>query len=652
MAGLGDLVVRLSAETAQFTQALDKATYQTQKNFQTMQTSAKNLAGALGLYLSADAFSGFIKSQINAMDALNDMSERTGVAVEELSKLSYAAKLSDVTIEQLQGGLTKLNKGIAETANGTGEAQKAFSAMGISVKNADGSLKNSSQVLNDVADRFVTYQDGANKSALAIQLFGKSGAELIPLLNQGSDGLKKMGDELQRFGGVVTADAAKNAGLFNDNMDKLGIVVSAVGKSLANSILPYLIRFSEELLVARANGLGLIQTLALFGSLNGRVEERLQGVNEQLDKLNDPKRVVLGDRKKQIDELTREKNALEQLLKISKDSKTSQDDLNKSKKASADAPAVSKLDAEALKSAIRANQDYVISLNDIIEKRKESFETPFMDEVDKSFKGDTDAILKGFQTQQKAIQKSLEDGKISAKQYNEQVANLVKSYQDAYIEAEVLANKQRDLNSTWEYGASVALAKYGQESKNTAKLTEDVVTKSLNSLDDSLFGIITRTTSVADAFKSMTASILSDIAKILIRQSITAPIANALAGAIGGAFTSNINLGSQSLGATSTGSTGFGINPNASYSGVRASGGLVQAGSSYLVGERGMEVFTPTTGGNITSTDKLGSTNVIVNVNMAEGTTSASDGNQLGIMIGNVVKAELVKQKRAGGLLA
>lgn len=65
-----------------------------------------------------------------------------------------------------------------------------------------------------------------------------------------------------------------------------------------------------------------------------------------------------------------------------------------------------------------------------------------------------------------------------------------------------------------------------------------------------------------------------------------------------------------------------------------------------------MEVFTPTTGGNITSTDKLGSTNVIVNVNMAEGTTSASDGNQLGIMIGNVVKAELVKQKRAGGLLA
>jgi hypothetical protein len=67
----------------------------------------------------------------------------------------------------------------------------------------------------------------------------------------------------------------------------------------------------------------------------------------------------------------------------------------------------------------------------------------------------------------------------------------------------------------------------------------------------------------------------------------------------------------------------------------------------------GAEVFTPNTNGYITPNNQLGgSTNVVVNVNMAEGTTNASDGNQLGIMIGNVVKAELVKQKRAGGLLA
>jgi hypothetical protein len=511
MAGLGDLVVRLSAETAQFTQALDKATYQTQKNFQTMQSSAKTLAGALGVYLSADAFAGFIKGQINAMDALNDMSERTGVAVEELSKLSYAAKLSDVTIEQLQGGLTKLNKGIAETANGTGEAQKAFSAMGISVKNADGSLKNSSQVLNDVADRFVTYQDGANKSALAIQLFGKSGAELIPLLNQGSDGLKKMGDELQRFGGVVTADAAKNAGLFNDNMDKLGIVVSAVGKSLANSILPYLIRFSEELLVARANGLGLIQTLALFGSLNGRVEERLQGVNEQLDKLNDPKRVVLGNRQKQIDELMKEKNAYEALLKYQEDSKKAQEDLNNASGKKKDAPApVDDAVLKALSRSIELTDKYSASMTELIQKKELAMQAPFMTQAEIKLQEENIQIQKAFSDAQAGLIKLKEEGKLTDSAYTEQAQKLGQAYEQVITQTQRLYAEQEKLNSSWEYGANVALYKYAQESRNIAKITEGAVMGALNSLDDALFGIITRTTSVADAFKSMTISILSD----------------------------------------------------------------------------------------------------------------------------------------------
>jgi hypothetical protein len=644
MAGLGDLVVRLSAETAQFTQALDKATYQTQKNFQTMQNSAKGLAGALGAYLSVDAFAGFIKGQINAMDALNDMSERTGVAVEELSKLSYAAKLSDVTIEQLQGGLTKLNKGIAETANGTGEAQKAFSAMGISVKNADGSLKSSAQVLNDVADRFVTYQDGANKSALAIQLFGKSGAELIPLLNQGSEGLKNMGDELQRLGGVVTADAAKNAGLFNDNMDKLGVTINALGKSFANTILPYMIRFSQELLTARANGLGLIDTLSLLGSLNGRVEERLKGVNEQIEKLNDPKRVVLGDRKKQIDELMREKSAYEALLKYQEDFKKAQEDLNKTVTKGSEAPAISKLDPEAIKAATRANQDYVRSINDIIEKRKESFETPFMSESQKNFSKDSDAILKGFQTQQKAIQKSLEDGKISAQEYSKQVGQLVETYRNAYTEAELLAQKQDQLNTSWEYGASVALYKYGEESRNVAKLTETVVSKSLNSLDDSLFGIITRTTSVSDAFKSMANSIIQDIARIMIRQQISAPLAQALG-----------SLGSVAMGNFYQGQTGITVDDNGMSLMVgsgKALGGSVNAGTSYLVGEKGAEVFTPSMNGTITPNSKLGGETIInqtINISAGVAQTVRTEIQSMMPRIMEATKSAVAESKLRGG---
>jgi phage-related minor tail protein len=85
--------------------------------------------------------------------------------------------------------------------------------------------------------------------------------------------------------------------------------------------------------------------------------------------------------------------------------------------------------------------------------------------------------------------------------------------------------------------------------------------------------------------------------------------------------------------------------------GMRAFGGQVNAGSAYLVGERGAETFIPSSNGMIVPNG--GSTNnVVVNVNMQNGSVDSNDGNRLGMMIGNVVKAELVKQKRAGGLLA
>jgi phage-related minor tail protein len=267
-----------------------------------------------------------------------------------------------------------------------------------------------------------------------------------------------------------------------------------------------------------------------------------------------------------------------------------------------------------------------------------------MDEVDKSFKGDTDALLKGFQTQQKSIQKSLEDGKISVEQYSEQVSTLVKNYQDAYIEAEILANKQRDLNSTWEYGASVALAKYGQESRNTAKLTESVVTKSLNSLDDSLFGIITRTTSVSDAFKNMANSIIQDIARIMIRQQVSAPLAQALG-----------SLGSVAMGNFYQGQTGITVDDNGMSLMVgsgKALGGSVNAGTSYLVGEKGAEVFTPSMNGTITPNNKLGCeiiVNQTINISAGVAQTVRTEIQSMMPRIMEATKSAVAESKLRGG---
>jgi lambda family phage tail tape measure protein len=618
MAGLGDLVVRLSAETAQFTEALNKASYTTQKNMGMISNSVKTAGLAIGSYLSADALVAFVRSSIDAQDEIFKMSQKIGIATDELSKLQYAAKLSDVSSQQLQVGLVKLSRGLADAADDSGEARNALNAMGISIKNADGSLKSADQVLGDVADKFSTYRDGVTKTAIATQLFGKSGADLIPLLNQGRDGLKEAGDELFRFGGVVMPEAAKQAEIFNDNMTKLGTVASSAGKSIVNELLSPINR-----------------VIGLLFAINKVAAERQMSFWEFL---KPPTKETA--------------SAFLEIEKLWEKYKGTAEDTSKAVTNAPVIPDLKKIEAgtSALNKLVEA------SLNNLEAQTRQGqlgMATVGMSDAQRKA---TEDLVKIYELQiekESQINELLTAKKITQAQATEAVKQLNTASNEARTQVEELYKRQEELNSSYEYGATVSLRKYIEESKNLAKLSEGVVTNAMKGLDDALFGIITRTTSVADAFKSMTASILSDIAKILIRQSITAPIANALAGAIGGAFTSNVNLGSQSLGSTSTGSTGFGINPNASLSGMRAMGGSVGAGNSYLVGEMGAEVFTPNTNGYITPNNQLGgSTNVVVNVNMAEGTTSASDGNQLGIMIGNVVKAELVKQKRAGGLLA
>ncbi|MGI9214210.1 MAG: hypothetical protein ACR2HS_00655, partial [Gammaproteobacteria bacterium] len=289
MAGsLGSLVVSLTAETAQFTAALDKASYTAQKNFKDISSFAKTAAGSLAALYGASSIVGFVKTQIDAADATGKMAQKVGISVEELSKLQYAAKLADVDTGQLQVGLVKLSKGMVEAANGTGQARNALSAMGISVKNSDGTLKSSSTVLGEVADRFATYGDSANKTALAVQLFGKSGAELIPLLNAGSAGIKESADELERFGAVITEKAAAQAERFNDNLTRLSTVGSAVGKTIANEVIPYLNQLAEEFLVARANGMGFLDMLQM-GFRTGDYKEQISKINEEINNLQNNK---------------------------------------------------------------------------------------------------------------------------------------------------------------------------------------------------------------------------------------------------------------------------------------------------------------------------------------------------------------------------
>lgn len=241
---------------------------------------------AAALATAAGAMAVAIKGAVNEADNLGKMAQKVGVPVEELSKLKLAADLSDVSMETLGKSMGKLSKNMVEAAaNGLSEANKGFAAMGITVKNTDGTLKTSGQVLEEVAGKFEGYKDGAQKTALAMAIFGKAGAEMIPLLNAGRDGLREAGEEAEKFGIVIDSKTAKSAEAFNDNLTRLGKVKDGIILKITAHLLPAMERLSQSFVDAAKDGNivkiaseGILQVMNFLAREVGEVSIRFQGM--------------------------------------------------------------------------------------------------------------------------------------------------------------------------------------------------------------------------------------------------------------------------------------------------------------------------------------------------------------------------------------
>ncbi|MFM2159095.1 MAG: Synechococcus phage, partial [Cyanobacteriota bacterium] len=208
--------------------------------------AAAGLSGALGTLaplLSAAGLVGMVKNTIDAGDAMYDLSQSTGVSVEALARFKKAAATSGTTLEGVSKGLVKLNKAMVDAATGGKASVATFQALGISVKNADGSLKSADQVMLEVADRFKAMPDGAAKTALALRLFGKSGAELVPMLNMGGAAIDKLKVKM-------TAAFAERADEYSDKLTGLSGKVGALGADLTIALLPALEQITNALTVA------------------------------------------------------------------------------------------------------------------------------------------------------------------------------------------------------------------------------------------------------------------------------------------------------------------------------------------------------------------------------------------------------------------
>lgn len=210
--------------------------------------------GTLGVAIAAAFSTVTIKGSLDVLDSLDDLSEKTGIAVESLSGLRYAGEVVGTPIEAIAAGTKKLAVNMTEAAAGNKEALATFKTLNVEIRNADGSLRSQDAVLLDIADRFVKYEDGAGKAALAQRAFGKTGADLIPLLNQGSAGIRQLRSEAEALGLVYGGELAKQAAQFNDNLKKLELNAEAAKVQLVGGLLPSLNRLLETYIELRKHG--------------------------------------------------------------------------------------------------------------------------------------------------------------------------------------------------------------------------------------------------------------------------------------------------------------------------------------------------------------------------------------------------------------
>lgn len=178
-----------------------------------------------------------LRSAINTADDMGEMAQKLGVPVESLTALKHAAKILGVEFEGLQAGLLKLSRGMADSP-------EKFEKLGISVRDAKGELRPTADVLRELADRFQAMPDGAEKTALAMDVFGKSGAAMIPMLNAGSQGITALMEEARKMGLVISQETADSAGRFNENLDKLKASAEGLALVVAAQLAPVLEQIS------------------------------------------------------------------------------------------------------------------------------------------------------------------------------------------------------------------------------------------------------------------------------------------------------------------------------------------------------------------------------------------------------------------------
>jgi hypothetical protein len=507
MANLPPLVAELIAKTDGFQAGLTRAAEAARKSSGDITGAFEKIQGALGAIgvgLSAAALGAAVKNTTDLGDEIFKMSQRVGSSVEELSTLRYAFDLAGVSMEDMDGLLVKLNKKLGEAGAGSAEAGQFLKQFGINVAEIKNGTLTTDEALKRIADRFATTPDGINKTAAAMELFGKAGAKVIPFLNAGRDGIEGLQTEADKLGLKLSTETAQRMEAFNDQLRTLEFASEGAKAAIVGSMLPALEQITKAMRDATIEG-------GKFAGIMAGVQTALTGGDQYK---NDKRLVELTEKKLQLENdiaaAQRQGNQVRvntfsgELARVEAELKTTLT-YRKSLEETSQAEEAAAKRREALKTGGKQLEGAGPAKTVKVAKDRTS-----------EFEREARAIVEG---EERAVQDITEAWQAWEKQQVKDSEETTKALAEQWkqVFAEIDAEQERAIDDGRQYLESLKT-----DTKEASKFARDLGLTFSSAFEDAVAG--------GKKFSDVLNGLISDLARIVTRKTLTEPLGDAVSG--------------------------------------------------------------------------------------------------------------------------
>lgn len=196
---------------------------------------------------AAGTLFGVAKSVADIGDETAKTAKSLGINAQSLQELQFAAQIGGVGVKDFNNSVKKLSKNLVEARRGTVTYKRAFDQLGIGSDIVNDKQLKTDEILGIMAEKFKNMEDGIEKTGLAMELFGRSGPRLLPLMNEGKKGIEALRTEAQQLGGVMGEDLLAQSEEFQDSMLRMQTVINGIRNEVGAKLIPIINKVTDSI---------------------------------------------------------------------------------------------------------------------------------------------------------------------------------------------------------------------------------------------------------------------------------------------------------------------------------------------------------------------------------------------------------------------